>query len=144
MVIANDNTDVENAVTAFVSDYNALIGSITAQQTNSGSSGSEPLYGSPTLSLLQQQLMNGLISQNPNGYLDAVSNTSDTLSGSITIQVGTGTAQTVNVPPGTIRSAGLASAINSANIGVTANVVEQRQRIATGAGLRHGGLYRRA
>lgn len=123
VVIANDNTDVENAVTAFVSDYNALIGSIGTQQTNSGSSGSEPLYGSPTLSLLQQQLLNGLIAQNPNGYLDAVGNTGDTLSGSITIQVGSGTAQTVNVPPATDTLSGLATAINSANIGVTANLV---------------------
>lgn len=124
VVIGNDNTGVESSLSAFVSDYNALISSINAEQTNNGSGTAEPLYGSPTLSLLQQQLLGGLISQNPNGYLDGITNSSDALSGSITIQVGSGTAHTVNVPSGTGDTlSGLASAINTASIGVTANLV---------------------
>jgi flagellar hook-associated protein 2 len=123
VVIGNNNTGVESSLSALVSDYNALISSINTQQTNSGSGTAEPLYGSPTLTLLQQQLLSGLITQNPNGYLDGITNSSDALSGSITIQVGSGTAQTINVPSGANNTlAGLASAINSANIGVTANV----------------------
>jgi flagellar hook-associated protein 2 len=125
VVIANDNSGVESAVNQFVTDYNSLINAITTQEGNDSSGNPEPLFGSPTISLLQQQLMGGVNTQNPNGYLDAISNASDTLSGSMTIQVGSGAAQTVNVgdasTPDTL--AGLASAINAANIGVTANVV---------------------
>lgn len=123
VVIGNNNSGVESSLAAFVSDYNALISSINTEQTNSGSGAAEPLYGSPTLTLLQQQLLSGLITQNPNGYLDGITNSSDALSGSITIQVGSGTAHTINVPSGSNNNlAGLASAINSARIGVTANI----------------------
>jgi flagellar hook-associated protein 2 len=125
VVISNDNSGVESAVNQFVTDYNSLISAINTQEGNDSSGNPEPLFGSPTLALLQQQLLGGLNMQNPNGYLDAITNASDTLSGSISIQVGDGTAQTINVgdssTPDTL--AGLASAINAANIGVTANVI---------------------
>jgi flagellar hook-associated protein 2 len=125
VVIGNDNTGVESTINSFVSDYNALISAINTQEGNDTSGNPEPLFGSPTLSLLQQELLSGLNTQNPNGYLDPVSNAADALSGSITVQVGGGTAQTVNVgdssTPDTL--AGLAQAINTANLGVTANVV---------------------
>ncbi len=125
VVIANDNSGVESAVNQLVTDYNSLISAINTQEGNDSSGNPEPLFGSPTLSLLQQELLNGLNTENPNGYLDAIQNTGDTLSGSITIQVGSDTAQTVNVgdssTPDTL--AGLASAINAAKIGVTANVL---------------------
>jgi flagellar hook-associated protein 2 len=52
-------------------------------------------------------------------------NTADTLSGSITIQVGSGTSRTVNLgdssTPATLD--GLKQAINTANVGVTASIV---------------------
>lgn len=125
VAISNDNSGVESAVDQFVTDYNALISAINTQEGNDSSGNPEPLFGSPTVSLLQQQLLGGLNMQSPNGYLDAIANASDTLSGSITIQAGSGTAKTVNVgdssTPATL--AGLATAINSADIGVTANVV---------------------
>ncbi|HVN94283.1 MAG TPA: flagellar filament capping protein FliD [Terracidiphilus sp.] len=125
VVIANDNSGVESTVNQFVTDYNSLISAINTQEGNTASGTPEPLFGSPTLSLLQQELLSGLNTSNPNGYIDAVSTASNvTLSGSITIQVGTNSAQTINVgdssTPATI--AGLASAINAANIGVTAGV----------------------
>jgi flagellar hook-associated protein 2 len=123
VVIANDNTDVESTVNQFVSDYNSLVSAINAQEGNDSSGKPEPLFGSPTLSLLQQQLVNGLITQNPNGYLTPIQNASDTLAGSISIQVGSGTAQTVTLNSSDNTLAGLAAAINSANIGATASVV---------------------
>ncbi|MDE3188310.1 MAG: flagellar filament capping protein FliD [Acidobacteriota bacterium] len=123
VVIGNYNTGVESAINSMVTDYNSLISAINTQEGNDSSGNSEPLYGSPTLSLLQQQLLGGLNTQNPNGYLDAITNTSDTLSGSITIQVGSGTAQTVTLNSTDNTISGLASAINAANIGVTANLV---------------------
>ena len=125
VVIGNDNTAVESTVNQFVSDYNALISAVNTQEGNTSSGTPEPLFGSPTLSLLQEQLLSSLNTQSPNGYLDAVENAGDTLSGSITIQVGNGTAHTVNVGDASTQDTltGLASAINAANIGVTANVV---------------------
>ena len=173
VIIANDNSGVESTVNQFVTDYNSLIGAINTQEGNTTSGTAEPLFGSPTLSLLQQQLLGSLNRQSPDGYLDATSsalgatlsgsinvslaggiplyysgipganatggtaaetstgtlnpieNVGDTLSGSISIQVGGGTAATVNVgdssTPATLD--GLKDAINDANIGVNAAIV---------------------
>ncbi|MGB9409069.1 MAG: flagellar filament capping protein FliD [Terracidiphilus sp.] len=90
VVIGNDNSGVESTINQMVSDYNSLVSAINAQEGNDSSGNAEPLYGSPTLSLLQQQLMSGLNMQNPNGSLDAISNASDTLSGSINISLAGG------------------------------------------------------
>ena len=57
------------------------------------------------------------------GYLAEISNASDTLSGSIELQVGSGAAQTISVPSGTNTLAGLAKAINSSGVGFTASVL---------------------
>jgi flagellar hook-associated protein 2 len=141
VIIGNGNTDVESTVNQFVSDYNSLISAMSTQEGNDSSGTPEPLFGSPTLSLLQQQLLSGLNLQNPNGTLAAVSTTTDTtLSGSMTIQVGSGTAENIVIgaEPSSGAAAdtiytgsgsdyntlsGLASAITSAGIGVTASVV---------------------
>jgi flagellar hook-associated protein 2 len=61
------------------------------------------------------------------GILTAIANATDALSGSIKIQMGNGTTQTISVPPNSATSpsntlAGLAGAINAANIGVTASL----------------------
>ena len=123
VVIGNDNTDVESTINKMVTDYNALISAVNAQEGNDSTGKAQPLFGSPTLSLLQQQLLGGLNMQSPNGYLTAIStSTNTTLAGSISIQVGSGIAQTVTLSSDNTIS-GLASAINNANIGVTASVV---------------------
>ncbi len=132
VVIATDNSGVESAVNQFVSDYNSLISAVNAQEGDTSSGTPEPLFGSPTLSLLQQELLSSLDSDNPNGYLASVAAGSDvTLSGSMTIQVGSGTTETIQIgaaPSGggdanTIYTgtgsdyntlAGLAAAINAA------------------------------
>ncbi len=123
VVIANDNASVETTVNGMVADYNALISAISTQEGNDSAGNPQPLFGSPTLSLLQQQLLGGLNAQNPNGYLDGIKNSADTLSGSISIQVGSGTAQVVTLDSTDNTLAGLASAINGKGIGVMANVV---------------------
>jgi flagellar hook-associated protein 2 len=132
VVIGNDNSGVESTMAQMVSDYNALISGINVQQGNTSSGTPEPLFGSPTLSLLQQQLLSGLNMANPNGYLTAVSaDANTTLSGSMTIQVGDGTAVNVVVGAGTNTAntiytgsgsdyntiSGLAAAINAAGAG---------------------------
>jgi flagellar hook-associated protein 2 len=135
VVIANDNSGVESTVNQFVSDYNSLVSAINTQEGNDSSGNAEPLFGSPTLSLLQEQLLSGLNAQNPSGYLDSVSSTAGvTLSGSMTIKVGSNSAYTFEIGDGTSSGntiytgsgndtlADLASSINSANIGVIAGV----------------------
>jgi len=129
VMIANDNSGVESAVAGMVSDYNALMSAIGAQSGLDSSNNPEPLFGSPTLSLVQQQLLAGLNTQNPNGELDSISNdTNTTLSGSISIQVGSSAAQLVTLDSSHNTLGGLASAINAANIGVTATVVTTGNR----------------
>jgi flagellar hook-associated protein 2 len=90
VVIGNDNADVESTVNQFVTDYNSLVSAINTQTGNTSSGTPEPLFGSPTLSLLQQQLMNGVNTESPNGYLDAIKNSSDALTGSINISLAGG------------------------------------------------------
>ena len=68
MVIANDNSGVESTVNQFVTDYNSLISAINTQEGTTAPATPEPLFGSPTLSLLQQQLLGGLNTQSPDGY----------------------------------------------------------------------------
>jgi len=123
VMIGKDNTDVESTVKQMVSDYNALISAINTQEGNDSSGNPEPLFGTPTLSLLQQQLLNGLNILNPNGSLDPLTNDlNPSLSGSITIQVGSGTAQTITLNSSQTSLSSLVQAINSADIGVTAGV----------------------
>jgi flagellar hook-associated protein 2 len=90
VVIGNNNSGVETALSQFVTDYNSLISAVNAQEGNDSSGKPEPLFGSPTLSLLQQQLLSGLNAQSPNGYLDPIKNIGDTLSGSINISMAGG------------------------------------------------------
>ncbi|MFP5235837.1 MAG: flagellar filament capping protein FliD [Acidobacteriota bacterium] len=125
VIIGNDNTGVETAVNQMVTDYNALISAINQQQGNDSSGKPEPLFGSPTLSLLQQQMLAAVNVQNPNGHLDPISaTTGTTLSGSLTIQVGAASPQTIQVPAADNTLQGLADAINgTANLGVTASIV---------------------
>ena len=124
VIIGNDNTAVESTVNQFVTDFNSLVSAMNTQQGNSSSGTPEPLFGSPTLSLLQQQLLSGVNLANPNGSLTSIPASSNaTLSGSITIQVGSGTAQTVTLGSSDNTLAGLAGAINAAGIGVNATVV---------------------
>jgi len=124
VVIGNDNTGVESTVNQFVTDYNSLIGAMNSQEGNTSSGTPEPLFGSPTLSLLQQQLLSGLNTSNPNGALDSITaNAGTTLSGSISISVGGGETHQITLGPQDNTLASLASDINAAAIGVMATVV---------------------
>jgi flagellar hook-associated protein 2 len=140
VVIGNDNSGVESAIAQMVSDYNSLIAAVSVQQGKDSSGNPEPLFGSPTLALLQQQLVNSVNAQNPNGALDAVAaNAGTTFSGSLSIQMGNGAAETVVIgaapdPPdanttytgaGVNTLQGIADSINAAKIGVTAGISTQ-------------------
>jgi len=124
VVIGNDNNDVESTINSMVNDYNALINAINAQESNDSSGKPQPLFGSPTVSMLQQQILSSINVQSPNGYFDAIANAGDTLSGTLSIQVGNGTAQTIDMSSLQDQTlSGLSDAINAANLGVTASVV---------------------
>ncbi len=123
VVIGNDTASVESTMNTMVSDYNSLISAVNAQEGNDSSGNSEPLFGTPTLSLLQQQLLGSLNLQNPSGSLDSIKSSTDMLSGSISIAVGGGTAHTITLDSSNNTLAGIASAINAANIGVSAKVM---------------------
>ncbi len=96
VVIGNDNTDVESTVNQMVSDYNSLISAVNTQEGNTSSGTAEPLFGSPTLSLLQQQLLSGLNAVNPYGYLTPVADIAGTtVSGSMQISLANGMSETI-------------------------------------------------
>ncbi len=102
VVITNNNSGVETAVNQFVTDYNSLMSALNTQEGNDSTGKAEPLFGSPTLSLLQQQLFGGLNTTSPNGYLDSVTtNGGAALSGSMTVSLGNGTKATFQIGPGT-------------------------------------------
>ncbi|MGA8290467.1 MAG: flagellar filament capping protein FliD [Acidobacteriaceae bacterium] len=58
--ITNDNSSVETAVQTFVTNYNQAMTDINAQEGNDSSGNPEPLYGSPNLAMLQEQLQSAL------------------------------------------------------------------------------------
>jgi flagellar hook-associated protein 2 len=63
------------------------------------------------------------LAQTSSVYSNAIANASDTLSGSLSIQVGSGSAQTVTVDSSSNTLSTLAAAINSAGIGVAASII---------------------
>ena len=133
--IVNDTASVTSALDQFVSDYNTVVSAINTQESNTSSGTPEPLFGTPTLSLLQQQILGAINATSPSGtlaaiptggYLTPIANASDTLSGSISIAAGSAAPTVINLSSLAAANqnlAGLASAINGDAIGVTASVV---------------------
>ena len=121
--IVNDTTSVTSALDSFVSDFNSVISAINAQETNTSSGTAQPLFGSPTLSLLQEQLLGSINNTTSSGYLTAIANANDSLTGSISIGVGSASAIPFTLSTGETLT-GLAAAINAdTTLGVTASVV---------------------
>jgi flagellar hook-associated protein 2 len=70
--ITNDTTSISTAVSSVVSAYNAVIKDINGQEGNDASGNAEPLFGSTTLALLQNQLSSALISGNASGSISSI------------------------------------------------------------------------
>jgi flagellar hook-associated protein 2 len=126
--IVNDTSTVTSALGQFVSDYNAVVSAINVQESNTSSGAPEPLFGTPTLSLLQQQILGAINGTAPSGYLDPIptKNISDTLSGSLSIASVSGASTVFNLsslPAAKQNLNGLVSAINAAGIGVSAAII---------------------
>jgi len=54
--ITNNNSNVESAVSTFVTAYNKVVGDLNTQEGQSSSGTAEPLYGNAMVAMLQQQL----------------------------------------------------------------------------------------
>jgi flagellar hook-associated protein 2 len=65
--ITNNNTAIESAFSSMVTAYNAVVKDVSTQEGNDSSGNPEPLYGSPTLSLIQSQLSTALTSATASG-----------------------------------------------------------------------------
>ena len=122
--ITNDNTDVETAMNTFVTDYSKVMQDLNTQEGNDSSGNPEPLFGSPTISTLQQSLQSALTFLQPANAVGSTSSiaSTDNLSGSISIGVGGTSPQAINIPAGSTL-ADVAASINSAQLGVTATVI---------------------
>jgi flagellar hook-associated protein 2 len=122
--IANDTADVTSAMNNFVSAYNAVMTDINTQEGDSAAGTTEPLFGNPVIAQLQQQLSAAMnLSQNSVWDSSAYAiNPNDTLSGTINISVGSGTATPFTATNDTL--ADLATQINAdTSLGVTASVL---------------------
>jgi len=60
VVIANDLPSIETAINTFVTDYNATVKEINAQETRDPSGNPEPLFGTAVLAQLQQGLQSAM------------------------------------------------------------------------------------
>lgn len=70
--ITNDNTAIETAFASMVSAYNAVVKDLSTQEGKDSSGNAEPLYGTPTLALIQGQLSSGLLSGAASGSVAGV------------------------------------------------------------------------
>jgi flagellar hook-associated protein 2 len=70
--ITNDNTDIGTAMSNFVTAYNAVINDINGQEKNDSSGNAEPLFGSPTLALIQSQIGGALFSGGASGSINNI------------------------------------------------------------------------
>jgi flagellar hook-associated protein 2 len=70
--VTNDNTDISTAVNSFVTAYNAVINDINTQEGNDSSGNPEPLYGNPTLAMIQSQLAGSLFEGTASGSISNI------------------------------------------------------------------------
>jgi flagellar hook-associated protein 2 len=71
--ITNDNSSIEQAMANFVSAYNAVADDIKGQEGKDSNGNPEPLYGDPTVTLIQNQLTQGLLSGAASGTIKSLS-----------------------------------------------------------------------
>lgn len=70
--ITNNNADVETAMNSFVGAYNKVLGDLNQQEGNSISGNPEPLYGSPTVAAIQEQLGQALAFTQSSGAITSL------------------------------------------------------------------------
>lgn len=70
--ITNDNSTIEQTFNAFVTAYNAVVNDLTTQEGKDTSGNPQPLYGDPTLALIQNQLSQGLLAGSASGSIQSL------------------------------------------------------------------------
>ena len=70
--ITNDNTAIATAMNSFVTAYNAVIKDINTQEGKDSSGNAEPLYGNPTLAMIQSQLTGSLFGGVASGSINNI------------------------------------------------------------------------
>lgn len=71
--ITNDNSSIEQAMNSFVTAYNAVVTDIHTQEGKDANGNPEPLYGDPTLALIQNQLTGALLGGAASGAISRLS-----------------------------------------------------------------------
>ncbi len=70
--ILNNNSAVVSSVGVLVTNYNNVVSAINAQEKNSSTGTASPLFGTPTLNLLQEQLFGAINSTNSQGDIKSL------------------------------------------------------------------------
>ncbi len=70
--ITNNNTDIGTAVSKFVSAYNTVISDINGQEKNDSTGSAEPLFGNPTLALIQSKVSAALFTGGASGAINNI------------------------------------------------------------------------
>ena len=91
--ITNNNSNVESALSTFVSAYNKVIGDLNTQEGSDSSGNAEPLFGNPAISMLQGALQQAVNFTQSSGAITSLSQLGITAStsdnGTLTLDAGT-------------------------------------------------------
>ncbi|MBS1798503.1 MAG: flagellar filament capping protein FliD [Acidobacteria bacterium] len=71
--ITNDNNSIAQAMNSFVTAYNAVVTDIKTQEGKDANGNAQPLYGDPTLALIQNQLTSALLGGAASGAINNLS-----------------------------------------------------------------------
>ena len=91
--ITNDDSSVISAMSSFVSAYNAVVKDITTQEGKDSSGNAEPLYGNPTLALIQSQLSQALLGGSASGSISNIGQLGISMNNDGTLTLDSGTLQ---------------------------------------------------
>ena len=122
-----DLVQINSEISAFQQAFQALndaTGALSSKSVTSSQSGIVSASADPTATAGNHVVVVQSLASTASYYTDAVASASTALAqGSFTVQVGSGAVNTVTIDSKNNTLTGLASAINAANIGVTASVV---------------------
>jgi flagellar hook-associated protein 2 len=104
-----------------LTDFNGVLAAKQGSSSNTGvlsltSASSSAIAGSHTITV-------NSLAQTSSNYSNLIANKTDKLSGTLSIQIGSGAAKSITLDDTNNTLAGLATAINSSSMGVTASVV---------------------
>jgi flagellar hook-associated protein 2 len=93
--ITNSNTDIATAVNSFVTAYNAVVKDINTQEGKDSSGNAEPLYGNPTLAMIQSQLTGTLFAGTASGTISNITQLGISMNNDGTLTLDTSTLNSV-------------------------------------------------